>query len=199
MTKHKIYHLKDIMDTYINNGSFNLVTRETGKRIREAVEGMLEQETEGTIVILDFEGIGIIDYSCADEIIAKLISRLNSGEYGNKHILLKGTNLTQQENIEVALERKKLAVLSLNKDGKSQLLGVLNPYLRDTLNYILKKEKLSARELSNLTNLEINTSSTRLLNLYKLHLVSRSEELLDERGRQFVYESILPPGKSESK
>ncbi|MDI6736134.1 MAG: DUF4325 domain-containing protein, partial [bacterium] len=84
---HKTYQLKNIMATFLTNGSFNLVTRETGKRIREAIEGMLEKEPEGAIVILDFDGIGIIDYSCADEIIAKLIARLNSGEYGNKYLL----------------------------------------------------------------------------------------------------------------
>ncbi|MEW6619294.1 MAG: STAS-like domain-containing protein [bacterium] len=192
MTRHNTYQLKNIMATCLTNGSFNLVTRQTGKRIREAIEGMLEKEPEGTIIILDFGGIGIIDYSCADEIIAKLITRLNSGEYGDKHILLKGTNSTQRENIEVALERKKLAILSFDENEAYQVLGVLNTYLRDTLSYVLKKGKLSARELADLMGLEINTSSTRLLNLYKLHLVSRNEELLDERGRQFVYEAILP-------
>ncbi len=192
MSEHKTYQLKNIMDIFLTNGSFNLVTRETGKRIREAIEGMLEKEIEGTVVALDFEGIGIIDYSCADEIMAKLIARLNSGEYGDKYIILKVSNLTQKENIEVALERKKLAALSFDGDNPFQVLGVLNAYLRDTLEYVFKKGKLSARELADLMNLEINTSSTRLLNLYKLHLVSRTEELLDERGRQFVYQSVLP-------
>ncbi|MBU0701504.1 DUF4325 domain-containing protein [bacterium] len=191
MNKHKIYQIKDILSTFLINSSYNLVTRETGKNIREAVEWMLAKEKEGAIIVLDFEGIGIIDYSCADEIMAKLITRLNSGEYGDKYIILKVSNPTQKENIEVALERKKLAVLSFGEDNPWQILGVLNTYLKDTLTYILEKGKVSARGLADLMNLEINTSSTRLLNLYKLHLVRRTEELLEERGRQFVYESIL--------
>jgi len=191
MNKHKIYQIKDILSTFLINSSYNLVTRETGKKIREAVEVMLAKEKEGAIIVLDFEGIGIIDYSCADEIMAKLITRLNSGEYGDKYIILKVSNPTQKENIEVALERKKLAVLSFGEDNPWQILGVLNTYLKDTLTYILEKGKVSARGLADLMNLEINTSSTRLLNLYKLHLVRRTEELLEERGRQFVYESIL--------
>ncbi|MFH1897546.1 MAG: hypothetical protein ABH886_04820 [Candidatus Desantisbacteria bacterium] len=191
MNKHKIYQLKNIMATCLINNSYNLVTRETGKKIREAVEGMLEKEKEGAIMVLDFEGIGIIDYSCADEIMAKLITRLNADEYGDKYIILKVSNPTQKENIEVALERKKIAVLSFGEDNPYQVLGVLNTYLMDTLTHILEKGRISARELADLMNLEINTSSTRLLNLYKLHLVRRTEELLEERGRQFVYESIL--------
>ncbi len=192
MIKHKVYQINNIMATYLTNGSSNLVTRETGKMIREALEGMLEKEPNGAIVVLDFERIGIIDYSCADEIMAKLITRLNAGEYGDKYIIMKVSNPTQKENIEVALERKKLAALSFGGDNSYQVLGVLNTYLMDTLTHILEKGKISARGLANLMNLEINTSSTRLLNLYKLHLVSRTEELLEERGRQFVYESILP-------
>ncbi|MBI4707638.1 MAG: DUF4325 domain-containing protein [Candidatus Omnitrophica bacterium] len=74
---YNIYQIKHIMATCLTNGSSNLVTRETGKKIREAIEGMLEKELDGTVVTLDFDGIGIIDYSCADEIIAKLITRLN--------------------------------------------------------------------------------------------------------------------------
>ena len=186
------YQINNIMATCLTNGSSNLVTRETGKRIREAIEGMLGKEPDGTIVALDFDGIGIIDYSCADEIMAKLITRLNAGEYGDKYLVLKVSNPTQKENIEVALERKKLAVLSFNEDNSYQVLGILNTYLKDTLTHILEKGKVSARELADLMSLEINTSSTRLLNLYKLHLVRRTEELLEERGRQFIYESILP-------
>lgn len=134
----------------------------------------------------------MVKIAVADGIIAKLITHLNSNEYGDKYILLRLLNPTQRENVEVALEYKKLAVLSFDENKSHQILGALNTYLRDILNYVLEKGKLSARELANLMNLEINTSSTRLLNLYKLRIVSRTEELLGERGRQFIYESILP-------
>lgn len=137
-------------------------------------------------------GKNVVKIAVADGIIAKLITHLNSNEYGDKYILLRLLNPTQRENVEVALEYKKLAVLSFDENKSHQILGALNTYLRDILNYVLEKGKLSARELANLMNLEINTSSTRLLNLYKLRIVSRTEELLGERGRQFIYESILP-------
>ena len=88
-----------------------------------------------------FLKIGIIDYSCADEIAAKLISRLISGEYGDKYIILTGLNDNQRENIEVALERKELAVMAEMRDGKKALLGDLNNYLKETLNFILKKAR----------------------------------------------------------
>ena len=69
-------------------------------------------------VALDFSKIGVIDYSCADEIVAKLISRLIGEEYGDRYIVLSGINENQKENIEVALERKDLAVIAKTRDDK---------------------------------------------------------------------------------
>ncbi len=63
-------------------------------------------------------------------------------------MVLTGVNENQRENIEVALERKDLAVMEEMQDGKKILLGSLNNYLKETLNLILKKGKISDKELS---------------------------------------------------
>ena len=75
------------------------------------------------------------------------------------------------------------------KDGKQVLLGSLNNYLKETLNLILKKGKITAKELSEAMSLEANTSGTRLLNLHKKRLVKRIEEIRDG-GRVWVYERM---------
>ena len=104
------YDLYKLLKEELGNGSKDLVTRPSGQAIRERIERDIEKEPDGGVVALDFSKIGVIDYSCADEIIAKLISRLLSSEYGDKYLLLTGLNENQKENIEVALERKDLAV-----------------------------------------------------------------------------------------
>jgi len=121
--------------------------------------------------------------------VAKLISRLLGGEYGNKYLTLTGLNENQEENIEVALERKDLAVIAEKRDGRKVLLGSLHNYLKETLDLILKNGSLTAKELSQAMNLEANTSGTRLLNLHKKRLVKKIEEIR-EGGRVWVYESI---------
>jgi len=40
----------------------------------------------------------VIDYSCADEIVAKLMSRLLGGEYGNRYIVLTGLSGKKNQN-----------------------------------------------------------------------------------------------------
>jgi len=157
--------------------------------MRNRIEHDIAKEEAGAVIALDFSKIGIIDYSCADEIIAKLISRLLGGEYGNKYFALTGLNENQEENIEVALERKGLAAIAEKRNGQKVLLGSLDNYLKETLDLVMKKGRLTAKELSQAMNLEANTSGTRLLNLHKKRLVKRIEETR-EGGRVWVYESM---------
>jgi len=183
------YDLYTFLKEELGNGSKDLVTRPSGETIRRRVERDLEKEADGAVVALDFSRIGIIDYSCADEIIAKLVSRLLSSEYGDRYLMLAGLNENQKENIEVALERKALAVIAEMRDGKRAVLGELNNYLKDTLAFIVKKKKATAKELSDARKLEANTSGTRLLNLYKKRLVRRSETIGVD-GKVWVYEPL---------
>jgi hypothetical protein len=183
------YNLYKLLKEELKNGSSDLVTRHSGQMIRSRIERDIENEKDGEVIALDFSKIGVIDYSCADEIVAKLISRLLSGEYGDKYIVLTGLNENQKENIEVALERKELAVMAGMRNGSRILLGNLNNYLKQTLNLILKKGKITAKDLSEAMKLEANTSGMRLLNLHKKRIVRRIEEIRDG-GRVWVYERI---------
>ena len=70
------------------------------------------------------------------------------GEYGDKYIILTGLNENQKENIEVALERKGLAIMAKTKGNKKILIGNINNYLKQTLDFILEKDKITAKELS---------------------------------------------------
>ncbi len=180
------YDLYLFLKEELKNGFTDLVTRQSGQVMRERIEREISRENEGVVVALDFSGIGIIDYSCADEIIAKLASRLLSNEYGNKFIVLTGLNDHQKENIEVALERKDLALISWMMDGRELVLGTLNNYLKETLDFVARYDRVTAKDLSESMKLEANTSNTRLLNLFKKRLVRRVDETRAS-GRVWVY------------
>ncbi len=183
------YDLHKLLKEELKNGSSDLVTRPSGQVIRDRIERDIGNEEDGAVIAIDFSKIGVIDYSCADEIVAKLVSRLLGGEYGNRYIILTGLNENQEENIEVALERKGLAAMVELRNGKKILLGSLNNYLKQTLNLVMKKGRITAKDLSQDMNLEANTSGTRLLNLHKKRLVKRTEEIR-EGGRVWIYEMI---------
>jgi hypothetical protein len=187
--------LKKLSNTVLKNGSREMTGRLRGARIREALEKILGEEKRSLRVVLDFSGMGSIDFSWADEVVAKMISRLWSGEYGEKFLVLKNLNSSQAENVGVALERKRLAILTTGQQGW-RIIGSLNNYLIRTLNRVMNKKQLTLKELSEEEGIEMNTGGTRLLNLYRKRLVVRVEGPAmgrDEphRGRQYIYQSLL--------
>lgn len=194
--KRKVLCLKKLISGVVKNGAKEMTGRSRGVKIRGLIEKILREEKGSLLVILDFSGIGSIDFSWADEVVAKMISRLWSGEYGEKFLVLKGLNVSQVENISVALERKRLAALTIGSEGW-KIIGSLNNYLAHTLNQVMEKKHLTLRELSEEEGIGMNISGTRLLNLYKKRLVVRGEgpgvkKEESHRGRQFVYQSLLP-------
>lgn len=191
----KVLALRRLVNELLKNGGKGMTGRTRGVKVREYIERVLRGGKGPLLVVLDFSGIGSIDFSWADEVVAKMISRLWGGEYGEKFIILKGLNASQVENISVALERKRLAALATGSEGW-QIIGSLNNYLAHTLRQVMEKRGLTLRQLSEEEGIGMNTSGTRLLNLYKKRLVVRMEGTAtrrDEshRGRQFVYRSLL--------
>ncbi len=192
----KILFLKKLTSSLLKNGSKGMTGRSHGAKIRGAIEKVMREEKHPLLVILDFSGVGTIDFSWADEVVAKIISRMWGEEYGEKYLVLKSLNTSQVENISVALERKRLAALATGSEGL-RIIGSLNNYLAHTLNQVMKKGHLTLKQLSEEEDIGMNTSGTRLLNLYKKRLVVRVEgpgagkdDL--HRGKQFIYQPLLP-------
>jgi hypothetical protein len=173
-----------------DSATTHLVTRETGAAVRAAIADLLQGLERGGVLTLDFSGVGIIDFSCADECLAKLVLRLNAGEYGDKYLCLSGLGESQRENIQVALERKKLPALLLGGAAGWECLGTLTPHLRETLRLVSERSGMSARELADLLGIELTAASTRLINLHRYRMVRRRERPMEEGGREFVYETL---------
>ncbi|MBD0355387.1 MAG: hypothetical protein ICV58_09480, partial [Rubrobacteraceae bacterium] len=65
-----------------------MVTRGTGRMVREALGEALEDLPKGGVLYVDTRGVELMDYSFADEALGILASRVASGEYGDKHLVL---------------------------------------------------------------------------------------------------------------
>lgn len=99
----------------------NLVTRPTGVAVRDRVVRALRQEPR-TQAVLDFSRIGLVDFSCADEVVAKLVQAMH--ELPVSRVILTGVRLDHAEAIDHALGRHGLMVLALEVDGaQPTLLG----------------------------------------------------------------------------
>jgi len=98
----------------------DLVTRPTGRVVRERIERAIAgggDTGEITIARMDFTGVGCIDYSCADEIVAKLLRDRPAV------LVLSGITDGHREAIEPVLSGHGLAALIERADGTLESLG----------------------------------------------------------------------------
>ncbi|HEU0300981.1 MAG TPA: hypothetical protein VFR37_16075, partial [Longimicrobium sp.] len=112
----------------------NLVTRPTGRAIRTGVESQIaemEGEPQVTLSILDFSQVRVLDYSCADEIVAKLLLRyLGDERPAEAFFIVRNVQEHHVEAIEAVLERHELLLVAVRDDGAAELLGTDDPARR---------------------------------------------------------------------
>lgn len=98
----------------------DLVTRPTGRVVRERIERVMATAGEtGDLAIarIDFTGVGCIDYSCADEIVAKLLRTQPAV------LVLMGLADGHREAIEPVLAGHRLGALIEHPDGRLEAVG----------------------------------------------------------------------------
>ena len=100
----------------------NLVTRPTGAAVRTQIEVML-RASERSLTVIDFSHVSMIDFSCADEIIAKLLMQRSQDREG--YFVLRGVTDDHWDAIEAVLERHGLAVV-LERESGMELAGVVD-------------------------------------------------------------------------
>lgn len=96
----------------------NLVTRPTGAAVRDQIERLLGDAHDRTLTVIDFSQVSMIDFSCADEVIAKLLLRYEADNPPREaYFLFRGVTEEHWEAIEAVLERRGLALVLEQADG----------------------------------------------------------------------------------
>lgn len=106
----------------------HLVTRPTGRAVRLAIESQLAEAGEPSVSLVDFSQVTILDFSCADEVVARLLSRYNGADRPrDAFFVFRGVQEWHEEPIQVVLERQSLAAVAEVADGTLRLLGTVDP------------------------------------------------------------------------
>ena len=102
----------------------HLVTRPTGRAVRLAIESLLAEAGDTAFSLIDLSEVTVLDFSCADEVVAKLLARyLEADRPREAYFVLRGLRELHREPIEVVLERQRLAAVAQGEDGAYQLVG----------------------------------------------------------------------------
>ena len=146
----------------------NLVTRSTGAAVRTQIE-LLLTASERSLTVLDFSHVSMIDFSCADEVIAKLLLRA-SGErdeeadikadlkadfetdvkaqgHREAYFVFRGMTDDHWDAIEAVLERHGLALV-VERDSGMELVGVLEDCERRAFQAVKRRGRAESWELA---------------------------------------------------
>lgn len=100
----------------------NLVTRPTGAAVRSAIEQQVLETGAPMVTTIDFSQVNLLDFSCADEIVAKLLKRYATDASFRGYLLFRGIREEHLVPIEAVLEHHRLALVSWF-EGDPELLG----------------------------------------------------------------------------
>lgn len=188
-----------------------LAMRPSGLQVQQALDAALRELPPGSVLVLDFQGVEMMDYSFADEAFGSLYARMAAREYPDRYMVLAmGDDEVSRallENIEVALQQRDVAALVVPRDAieasgqampsrresdQWEVIGVLPEHLLDTLRAVMEKEQVTVRDLAEALHLDSATAcNNRVAKLHQLRLVRREAAIVPEGGRQYCYSSVI--------
>jgi hypothetical protein len=155
----------------------NLVTRPTGRAIRSGVESQIAEmdgpATSACLSILDFSQVRVLDYSCADEIVAKLLLRFGGEERpAEAFFVVLGVQEHHEEAIEAVLERHSLLLVARDDEGNVKLLGTTDPAQRSVWQALTRRGRARPHELAADTGLSPDAAEATLAALMHHRVVT---------------------------
>ena len=125
--------VRDLMGRAVANLYSHLVTRPTGRAVRLAIETQLADVGRPVLSVVDFSSVAVLDYSCADEVVAKLLLALREPAAAtgpaSGYVLFRGIQEFHRDPIDAVLERHDLRAVALleGRDDRAELLGPADP------------------------------------------------------------------------
>lgn len=163
-----------------------LVTRQTGEAVRTSIEEQLASRSGPVVTVLDFRHVSIIDFSCADEVVAKLadsaldpVEPRSSGEELLRFFLFTGLDDHHLDPVESALSRRSLTVTAERCDGTPVLLGEMEERPRLVWRRVVSSGVLRPEALVRELGFDAGTARAELEGLHRRRLVLR-------RGGRYV-------------
>lgn len=147
----------------------DLVTRSTGVAVRGWIQRAIAGSAAPT-TLLDFTEVGLLDFSCADEIVAKLL--LDTDPSTDRYVMLLGTREDHAEAIDHVLNHHALAIAVVTGPGQApQLLGRVTPELQRVFHCVFRLGPGDAGSIADMLGWTLERAADALLTLSLLRLL----------------------------
>lgn len=135
----------------------DLITRPVGKSMFEKIRQKLEFASDGEVVVLDFEGIRVIDSSFIDEFLVRLITLACSSQK-KMYIKLKNISRVSEINIDLVFKsysqynNRRIAVVTEDLGmNNTFFIGPLSELECRIIEYLRRNRTVHLRDLHQFT------------------------------------------------
>ncbi len=153
----------------------NLVTRPTGAAVRTAIERQVTEIGAPVVTTIDFSQVNLLDFSCADEIVAKLLLRFTSDGGPPGFLTFRGIHEGHIDPIETVLERHALALVSWH-EGQAELFGYVDDAERDHWIVVRDTGPVAAEAVAQTLGVAVSIAQAQLDRLVHRRLVMRNDD-----------------------
>jgi len=124
--------LDELLRESVATATRDLVTRPTGAAVRHRIRAAMAAAPHPT-ARLDFSEVGLLDFSCADEIVAQLLR-----EPDDHYVVLWELDEAHAEAVDHVLARQQLAVVAVVRGAGPVLLGAVSPELTQAFRAVVE-------------------------------------------------------------
>ena len=155
----------------------NLVTRPTGAAVRTQIEALVSDARDRSLTVIDFSHVGMIDFSCADEVVAKLLLRFAAAELSDReaYFIFRGVNDDHWDAIETVLERHGLALV-LEADDGARIVGMVDDGERQAWQTVYEHGRTDSDDLASALGAPRDTAARVLDGLHRRRLLMRVDD-----------------------
>jgi hypothetical protein len=168
-------------------------TRSEGERLRPVVLALLAGSKE-PLVVLDLNGVELVNSSFSDEVLALPLQRICNGEYGERYLTVLTPTAEVIQDAQLPLEKRDLTVMIFvgPKIGREwHLMGTKKSYFDATLREIVRVGSIATGDLAKVLDISLQNCSNRLAELGKRRLVQREKEFGVRGGQTHANRSLL--------
>lgn len=169
------FDLSDLVRRSVASLYSHLITRPTGQALRLGIENQIGELGSLCVSVLDFSQVRVLDYSCADEAVAKLILRYQRADRpADAYFLARGVGESHRPTLEAVLERHGLALVVENDEGGAELMGPVDEIEHDAWRALEELVVADADEIAARIEADAASVTTALDTLAKRRVVIRS-------------------------
>lgn len=174
-----------------------LVTRHTGRAVRLSIERLFEERSGPSLTVIDFREVVVIDFSCADEVVARLVhDTLNHADAAIRHyFVLDGIGEEHMDPVSSALDRRGLAVAARTSTLQPVLLGRVEAEARSVWEELCLAGKAVAADLAGRLDGDLDDCARCLALLEQRRLVRGAGDVY---ASLYTFMSDSPPGHAST-